>query len=110
DPAEMRSIRDIMPFRNYEPDRKLATEDPCNNLCPRPDGTPCEPIPGQRIPECPEEFVLSHDYFNPRKYDESCFLWEPSNVYFHPLYFEDAKLERYGQTYHDVVQPFASVG
>ena len=36
--------------------------------------------------------------------------WAPTNLYYHPLYFEDPSLERYGHTYHPVVQPFASAG
>ncbi len=36
--------------------------------------------------------------------------WAPTNLYHYPLYFEDFALERYGHTYHPVVQPFASAG
>jgi len=36
--------------------------------------------------------------------------WAPTNLWHHPLYFEDAPLERYGHTYHPLVQPFASTG
>lgn len=36
--------------------------------------------------------------------------WAPTNLYYHPLYFEDPSLERYGHTYHPVVQPLASAG
>ena len=36
--------------------------------------------------------------------------WAPTNFWHHPLYFEDPTLERYGHTYHPVVQPFASTG
>lgn len=109
-PAQLKSIKNIMPFRNYEPDPLLAENDPCNNLCPRPDGAPCEPLPDQPVPECPEEFRLSESGFEARMFEESSYLWEPSNIFYHPPYFQDTKLERYGQTYHDVVQPFASVG
>lgn len=109
-PAELKSITEIMPFRSYEPDKILAAEDPCNNLCPRPDGFPCVPPPGQIVPECPEEFRLGGEAFAGRMFEASCFMWESSNLFYHPLYFEDPKLERYGHTYHDVVQPFASVG
>ena len=31
------------------------------------------------------------------------------NLWYNPLYFEDAPLERYGHTYHHALQPFASV-
>lgn len=36
--------------------------------------------------------------------------WAPTNLYHYPLYFEDPSLERYGHTYHPIVQPFASAG
>lgn len=36
--------------------------------------------------------------------------WAPTNLYHNPLYFEDPALERYGHTYHPLVQPFASTG
>jgi len=36
--------------------------------------------------------------------------WTPSNLWYHPLYFEDPGLERYGHTRHPVIQPFASTG
>ncbi len=36
--------------------------------------------------------------------------WAPTNFYHYPLYFEDPSLERYGHTYHPLVQPFASTG
>jgi hypothetical protein len=36
--------------------------------------------------------------------------WAPTNFYHYPLYFEDPALERYGHTYHPLIQPFASTG
>ncbi|MEZ6042438.1 MAG: hypothetical protein R3C20_18210 [Planctomycetaceae bacterium] len=36
--------------------------------------------------------------------------WAPTNLYHNPLYFEDPALERYGHTYHPLIQPFASTG
>ena len=36
--------------------------------------------------------------------------WAPTNFYHYPLYFEDPSLERYGHTYHPLIQPFASTG
>ena len=36
--------------------------------------------------------------------------WQPSNFWYHPLYFEDPALERYGHTYNSWVQPFVSTG
>ncbi len=36
--------------------------------------------------------------------------WEPTNLWYYPLYFEDPGLERYGHTRRDWVQPFVSTG
>ncbi|MGB4711977.1 MAG: hypothetical protein WBH50_23750 [Fuerstiella sp.] len=36
--------------------------------------------------------------------------WEPTNIWYHPLYFEDVGLERYGHTRKPWVQPFVSTG
>ena len=41
-PAQLPKVTQIMPFLDYEPDPKVAAEDPCQNLCPRPDGAPCK--------------------------------------------------------------------
>lgn len=35
--------------------------------------------------------------------------WEPSNLFYRPLYFEDVPLERYGHT-HGLLQPIKSIG
>ncbi len=47
--------------------------------------------------------------FQPRMFADTAMVWEPTNFYHYPLYFEDAALERYGHTYPFVVQPFVSV-
>lgn len=36
--------------------------------------------------------------------------WEPTNLWYHPLYFEDVGLERYGHTNKPYIQPFVSTG
>lgn len=37
--------------------------------------------------------------------------WQPSNLWYHPLYFEDAPLERYGHTYSPLIcQTVVSTG
>ena len=38
------------------------------------------------------------------------FHWMASNLHHYPLYFEDPALERYGHSYHPLIQPFASAG
>lgn len=47
--------------------------------------------------------------YEPRAFPDTMYAWEPSNFYHYPLYFEDAVLERYGHTYHPLVQPAVSV-
>lgn len=48
--------------------------------------------------------------YEPRQASPTVYQWAPTNFYHYPLYFEDPSLERYGHTYHPVVQPFASTG
>ena len=36
--------------------------------------------------------------------------WAPTNAWYQPLYFEDPALERYGHSYHPLIQPIASTG
>lgn len=47
--------------------------------------------------------------FHPREFPDTLYAWEPTNFYHYPLYFEDAVLERYGHTYHPLIQPAVSV-
>lgn len=109
DPGKLKKITEIKPYYSYEPNPQVRAEDPCRNLCPRPDGTPCKDL-GEEAPLCPEEVVLSNEQYIPRNFAGSVFAWEASNLHYNPLYFEDVALERYGHTYPCWVQPFASVG
>lgn len=36
--------------------------------------------------------------------------WEPTNLWYHPVYFEDVGLERYGHSHRPLLQPFVSSG
>lgn len=36
--------------------------------------------------------------------------WEPTNLWYHPVYFEDIGLERYGHSHRPLLQPLASTG
>ncbi|MCH2211021.1 MAG: hypothetical protein MK110_06940 [Fuerstiella sp.] len=36
--------------------------------------------------------------------------WQPSNLWYHPLYFEDPALERYGHAYDPLLQNLVSTG
>lgn len=40
----------------------------------------------------------------------SVLQWEPTNLWYYPLYFEDPGLERYGHTRRPLIQPFVSTG
>ena len=53
---------------------------------------------------------LNTEDYQPRLASPTVYQWAPTNFYHYPLYFEDPSLERYGHTYHPIVQPFASTG
>lgn len=53
---------------------------------------------------------VNTEEYQPRQSSPTVYQWAPTNFYHYPLYFEDPSLERYGHTYHPVVQPFASTG
>jgi hypothetical protein len=53
---------------------------------------------------------MDNGEYVPRATSPTVFQWAPTNLYHYPLYFEDPSLERYGHTYHPLVQPFASTG
>jgi hypothetical protein len=106
-PSQLPKVTQIMPFLDYEPDPKVAAEDPCQNLCPRPDGAPCKTADGKG-PECPNEVQLSNGPFEPRVFPASTYTWQASNVFYQPLYFEDPDLERYGHAWPFFIQPIVS--
>ncbi len=106
-PAQLPKVTQILPFLDYEPDPKVAAEDPCQNLCPRPDGAPCK-TPDGKGPECPKEIQLSSGPFEPRVFPASTYTWQASNIFYQPLYFEDPDLERYGHAYPFFIQPIVS--
>ncbi|HET6325301.1 MAG TPA: hypothetical protein VFG04_11550 [Planctomycetaceae bacterium] len=106
-PAQLPKVTQILPFLDYEPDPKVAAEDPCQNLCPRPDGAPCKTADGKG-PECPKEIQLSSGPFEPRVFPASTYTWQASNIFYQPLYFEDPDLERYGHAYPFFIQPIVS--
>jgi hypothetical protein len=122
-----RKIGDILPYDSYEPDPEIAAKDKCYNLCPRPKGGECEDCAetdaegrvkdGLNCPDCPAEQVLRRvgrapdepdTPFIPRNFAQIQYSWEPTNMYHHPIYFEDVPLERYGHTRHYLIQPLFS--
>ena len=86
-PSQLKKLKDILPFHDYEPDEA-----------------------GEEAPQYPEEVPLGDGPYEGRSIDCTTFHWEASNLYHNPLYFEDAPLERYGHTHHEVIQPFVSAG
>lgn len=47
--------------------------------------------------------------YAPRAFPEIVMPWEVSNFTHRPLYFNDTALERYGHSYHPLIQPVASI-
>lgn len=107
-PAHLKKISDIQPFYDYHPETALKGE-VCWNLCPRPDGLPCQADENGNVPECPNEFKLGDETYTSRPMSDCLYQWQASNQWHHPLYFEDPSLERYGHAHHDLIQPFVSV-
>ncbi|MFG0334522.1 MAG: hypothetical protein ACF8TS_14290, partial [Maioricimonas sp. JB049] len=101
----LKPIAAIEPFVDYSPDGS----DPCENICPRPDGAPCED--GTTYKQCPQVFALPKSGSPDRYFAHSHFYWAATNLSHNPLYFEDPTLERYGHVFIcEAVQPFVSVG
>ena len=95
-------ITSILPYYDYLP----GGEDPCEYLCPRPEG--CED--DEDAPPCPELVALPDVSLAGRHFVDTHVLWEPANLFHNPLYFEDHALERYGHTHHELLQPIVSIG
>ena len=109
-PDPIGRIRNILPYGDYEPDARVAADDPCMNQCPRPDGVcpPADEQSGNNL--CPQMVQLSDSPYEGRLFGDSVFCWQASDLWYNPLYFEDAPLERYGHTCCCAVQPFVSAG
>ncbi len=88
-PRKLRTIQEISPFYDTSVDKDIRE------------------FAEQRAAEY--NVAFGAQTFHPRDFPDTLYAWEPSNFYHYPLYFEDAVLERYGHTYHPVVQPVVSV-
>lgn len=53
---------------------------------------------------------MDHGEYASVEAPRSVLQWEPTNLWYYPLYFEDPGLERYGHTRRPWVQPFVSTG
>lgn len=88
-PDELRDVRDILPYYDYDPIPGAADEG------------------SGRIPK---EIPLGTEPFVGRSLPPSVFAWKASNITYNPLYFQDVVLERYGHTYGPLIQPVVSIG
>lgn len=86
----LKPLSDIVPSANY-----AVTEDMC-----RADGT------GD---DCPPDSALPTVGSPERFHGEKMYHWEASNLVYNPLYFEDTRLERYGQHAWGPLQSIKSV-
>ena len=91
DPRNLKSIRDIQPFHDYQPGTHVEQD-----------------LDPQFV--APAEIELGEVTDGVRSNEAILFQWHASNLHHYPLYFEDPGLERYGHVHHDLVQPFVSVG
>lgn len=88
-PDQLRDVRDILPYYDYDP------------------------IPGsvdEGSGRMPKEIPLGTEPFVGRSLPRSVFAWKAANITHNPLYFQDVALERYGHTYGPLAQPVVSVG
>ena len=110
-PRLPKKVTKILPFADYNPDQSNRRADSGRSHSPRPKGYLSQKSPGDGYaPSSPKELKLEGQPFQERMFAESLFVWEPSNIFYNPLYFEDAALERYGHTHHGLLQPFVSTG
>jgi hypothetical protein len=80
---------------------------PLNKIDPYPDYRPPDYVPPKQKRE--PVATWSDQKYERVHFSNRMFNWEASNLSHNPLYFEDVPLERYGHTYPEIVQPFASV-
>lgn len=108
-----RSILDILP--------QPRGQDPQSSICPTPEQLRgrFKPIHSIDVNSSWSEVAMpedcSQDLFQPggnsresRGGDLTIFLWQPTNLFHQPLYFDDQPLERYGQTIAPLLQPLIS--
>jgi hypothetical protein len=91
DPRNLKSIRDIQPFHDYQPGTHIEQDLDPEFLAPA-------------------EVELGEVSDGVRNNEAILYQWQASNLHHHPLYFQDPGLERYGHVHHELVQPFVSVG
>jgi len=65
-------------------------------------------VKGNPGEDYPFECGLGDDYFSGRSWGQITYLWKASGLCHKPLYFEQARLERYGHSWGPVLQPIMS--
>ncbi len=98
-------ITQIQPYQNYSPTAAAEGKIRYDYICPQPSSVPAD----QRV-SCPEMQELPQQGSVDRHFAMTQYCWVPTNLFHHPLYFEDVALERYGQQYPVGIQPFVSLG
>jgi len=58
--------------------------------------------------DLPQDCPLEADLCEPRSWCQTLYHWKASSLCHKPLYFEQVSLERYGHTWHPLVQPVVS--
>ncbi|SFJ39194.1 hypothetical protein SAMN05421753_119102 [Planctomicrobium piriforme] len=94
-------ITRIKPFYDYSPTAKTRYE----YVCPQP-----KSIPEDQQVRCPNMQPLPERGSTDRYFATTNYCWLASDLYHHPLYFEDVQLERYGQKWPYGLQPIVSLG
>jgi hypothetical protein len=92
DPSQLKKVTSIQPFVDYEPETTQIDQQIDSDLI------------------APSEVNLGNETPGRRQMEPILYQWHASNLYHYPLYFEDPQLERYGHTFENYMQPFASVG
>lgn len=99
DRLRLKPLSDIVPSADY-----TAGDDRCQFLCPSP-----ETCSDESAVRCPKETDLPSIGGPDRNHPQQQYHWTASNVTYNPIYFEDARLERYGQHIPEPLQSLKSV-
>ncbi len=96
--ADLPPISGIQPFADYVPE--TSDQNAPSRVRPNQDEASLPVPPRASLGETP---------YQGREFDPYGMAWTASNIHYHPLYFEDVALERYGQSHGPIVQPFVSL-
>jgi len=107
-PSLMEPFEDSRPEEGFEPKEVSRLKTDIRTISP----TLSYALKGIKKEDLPSDFDerLEAGEYIARQTSPTVLQWAPSNLWYYPLYFEDPALERYGHSYHPLVQPFASTG